>query len=248
MADVLFELQGAAIGYGRPLIEGLSLSIGKGEFWGIFGPNGAGKTTLVKVLLGVLKPLAGNVWRAAGLRLGYVPQLSSVRDSLPLTVRQVIELGSLDLSGLPRCSETLERVGLADLENQRFSDLSGGQKQRVMVGRALHRRPHVLILDEPTNGVDIPTRHALMDLMADLHRGGVTLLLITHLLNEIGPEVSHFLWIDGRESLCIAGDRETILRDSRLSQVYGAGLRIVDVEGEPVLTWRTNGNGGGARV
>jgi ABC-type Mn2+/Zn2+ transport system ATPase subunit len=244
MAEVLFELQGAAIGYGRPLIEGLSLSIGRGEFWGIFGPNGAGKTTLVKVLLGVLKPLAGDVRRAAGLRLGYVPQLSSVRDSLPLTVRQVIELGSLDLSRLPRPAETLERVGLAHLEHERFSDLSGGQRQRVMVGRALHRQPHVLILDEPTNGVDIPTRQSLMELMAKLHLEGVTLLLITHLLNEIGPEVSHFLWIDGRANLCLAGDREAILRDPRLSQVYGAGLRIVEVEGEPVLTWKTNGNGG----
>ncbi len=244
MADALFEVDDASIGYGRPLLGDCTVRIGRGEFWGIFGPNGAGKTTFIKVLLGVLKPLAGTVRRAPGLRLGYVPQLSSVRESLPLSVRQVLELGALDLTERPDPARTLERVGLEGFAGRRFMDLSGGQRQRVMVARALHRRPDVLVLDEPTNGVDIPTRHALSDLMRRLHGEGVTLLLVTHLLNEIGPEVDHFLWLDGKESLFLAGDRERVLADPRLAKAYGAGLAILDVQGEPVLTWHAAVNGG----
>ena len=233
----LFSLEGAAIGYGRPLLTGISLSIGRGEYWGVFGPNGGGKTTLVKTLLGALPPLAGRVHRAAGTRVGYVPQLSSVLESLPLSVRQVVELGGLDLKGLGPASEALARVGLSDLERAPFGGLSGGQRQRVMVARALHRRPDVLVLDEPTNGVDLVTRHALMHLLRDLNGEGMTILLITHLLGEIGPEVKHFVWLDTREGLFVCGGREAVLLDPRLKAVYGAGLMAVDVGGDTVLAW-----------
>jgi len=240
VAEPLFSAEGLSIGYAKSLLSDLSFSIGRGEFWGVFGPNGAGKTTLIRTLLGVQRPLAGVLKRAEGLRLGYVPQLTSVRDTLPLCARQVVELGALDLKGLPSVGEALSRVGLKDLQKEPFSALSGGQRQRVMVARALHRRPDVLVLDEPTNGVDLQTRHALRLLMKELNAEGVTVLLITHLLNEIGPEVGHFLWLDAREGLFLAGDRAAVLADFRLRQTYGAGLKAVEVAGETVLTW-TNG-------
>jgi ABC-type Mn2+/Zn2+ transport system ATPase subunit len=241
MADDLFALESAAIGYGRPLLSGISLAIGRGEYWGIFGPNGAGKTTLIKTLLGVLKPLSGTLQRAEGIRLGYVPQLSAVRESLPLSVREVVELGALGLHDTMPVREALARVDLADRERSPFRDLSGGQRQRAMVARALHRRPDVLVLDEPTNGIDLITRHALMSLFHDLNHEGMTVLLVTHLLAEIGPEVDRFLWLDSREGLCLAGPREEVLGDPRLAAAYGAGLKILDVAGEPVLTWVSNG-------
>jgi zinc transport system ATP-binding protein len=93
VAETLFALEEAVVGYGRPLLPPITLSILRGEYWGVFGPNGAGKTTVIKTLLGALKPIRGNVRTAEGLRLGYVPQLASLRDSLPLSVRQVVALG-----------------------------------------------------------------------------------------------------------------------------------------------------------
>ena len=237
MAEPLFSLGGAAIGYRRPLLSDITLSICRGEYWGIFGPNGAGKTTLIKTLLAVIPPLSGRVWRAPGVRLGYVPQLTAVRESLPLSVRQVVELGALDLKALPPVGEALARVGLGELEQEPFMALSGGQRQRVMVARALHRMPDVLVLDEPTNGIDLITRHSLMHLFRDLNHQGMAVLLITHLLGEIGPEVGHFLWLDSREGLCLSGKREAVLQDPRLVSAYGAGLKVMDVQGEPVLTW-----------
>ncbi len=243
MAEPLFSFQETAVGYGSPLLQGLDWQVFPGQFWGIFGPNGAGKTTLIKTLLGALKPLGGRVEMRTGVRVGYVPQLSQVRESMPLTVKQVIKLGALGLCGLPPVKATLARVGLEGQENALFASLSGGQRQRVMVARALHRRPELLILDEPTNGVDLPTRHALMALMRRLHKEGMTLLLVTHLLGETGPEVGHFLWVDSRENLCLRGPRDKVLSDPALEAAYGGGLKVVDVAGEPVLTWAAFENG-----
>lgn len=242
MGEPLFVAEGVTLGYRKPLLEGISFSIGRGEYWGIFGPNGAGKTTLIKTLLGVVRPIAGRVFRSPGVHLGYVPQLTTLRESLPLSVRQVVELGALDLAGTHPVSEALDRVGLGHLERAPFASLSGGQRQRVMVARALHRSPDLLVLDEPTNGVDLLTRHALRDLTRELNAEGVAVLLITHLLGEIGPEVTRFLWLDSREGLFLSGRREEVLASPRLAMAYGAGLRAVDVAGESLLTWAGGGD------
>jgi ABC-type Mn2+/Zn2+ transport system ATPase subunit len=134
--------------------------------------------------------------------------------------------------------DSLDRLGIAELEGRPFRDLSGGQRQRVMVARALHRRPDVLVLDEPTNGVDLITRHALMHLLAGLNGEGITILLITHLLGEIGPEVTRFLWLDAREGLCVCGEREEVLRDPRILEAYEGGLHPVTREGRTTLAWK----------
>jgi len=237
MDSVFFDVQGVAIGYGRPLLNDISFRIERGDYWGIFGPNGAGKTTLIKVLLGALSPLSGRIRSPEDLRLGYVPQLTALCDSLPLTVRKILQLGSLDLRNPPDPSETLERLGLRHLEGKLFADLSGGQRQLAIVARALHRNPDILVLDEPTSGVDLPTRYAIGDLLQKRHEEGMTILLITHLLAEIGPEVNRFLWLDSVQDLFLCGNREEVLQSPRLREAYGASLRIADVDGRPVITW-----------
>jgi len=233
----LITLEGVAVSFGRPLLSGIDARVCAGDYWGIFGPNGAGKTTLIKTVLGVLKPLAGRLDRKPGLRVGYVPQLSTLGDSLPLSVRQVVDLGALDLRGLSQAEEALARLGLEGLAEAPFASLSGGQRQRVMVARALHRRPDVLVLDEPGNNVDLLTRHALMHLLRDLNREGTAILLVTHHLGEIGPEVNRILWLDAREGLCLAGSMEEVFSDDRLKAAYGGGLALVQGPSGPSLAW-----------
>jgi ABC-type Mn2+/Zn2+ transport system ATPase subunit len=235
--DVLIALEGVAVGFGRPLLSGITARVRAGDYWGIFGPNGAGKTTLVKTVLGVLKPVAGTLDRRPGLRVGYVPQLSTLRDSLPLSVRQVVALGALDLKDLSPVEEVLSRLGIEGVADAPFSSLSGGQRQRVMVARALHRRPDVLVLDEPGNNVDLLTRHALMHLLRDLNRSGTAVLLVTHHLGEIGPEVNRILWLDAREGLCLAGSMEEVFTDPRLKAAYGGSLALVPGPSGPTLAW-----------
>lgn len=234
--DPYFSLRGASIGYDRPLLSDITLSVSRGEYWGVFGPNGGGKTTLVKTLLGAIPPLSGEVHRRAGVRVGYVPQLTALRDGFPLSVLQVLELGALDLEGLPPAAEALDRLGIGPLASLPFGALSGGQRQRVLVARALHRGPDVLVLDEPTNGIDLVTRHGLMHLFAELNRDGIALLLITHHLAEVGPEVDRFLWLDAGEGLCIAGGREEVLGHPAMRRAYGGVFRVA--EGSPgAVSW-----------
>ena len=220
-------MEGASIGYRRPLLSGIAVEIRAGEYWGIFGPNGGGKTTLVKTLLGALAPMAGTVRRRSGVTVGYVPQLTALRDGFPLSVRQVVELGALGMKGLPPAEEALKRLGILELGGEPFRSLSGGQRQRVLVARALHRKPDILVLDEPTNGIDLATRHRLMHLFADLNGGGMTLLLITHHLGEVGSEVGRFLWMDAGDGLFLSGAPEEVLGHPALRGLYGGAFRTV---------------------
>ncbi|MBI3990315.1 MAG: metal ABC transporter ATP-binding protein, partial [candidate division NC10 bacterium] len=173
-------LNDLSIGYrGRPLLSGISLSIGAGEFWGIVGPNGSGKTTLLKTILGILKPIGGRMERSNDLSLGYVPQRGALDDIFPLTALDVVLMGRYPkVSLFHRVSKAdqelalsaLDKVGMAHLVKKPFRALSGGQKQRTLMARALAMEPDVLILDEPTDGMDIAGQHTLMELIFDLHR------------------------------------------------------------------------------
>jgi ABC-type Mn2+/Zn2+ transport system ATPase subunit len=221
---ILVALEDVAVGYRRPLLTGVNLELRAGQYWGLFGPNGGGKTTLAKTLLAALPPLAGAVRRAPELRVGYVPQLSALNDGLPLTVGQVVLLGSLDRVGGPSVKETLGRVGMDGAAGAPFASLSGGQRQRVLVARALHRVPDLLVLDEPTNGVDLPTRHALMHLFATLNGEGMAVLLVTHHLAEVGHEVGRVLWVDAPQALCLSGLRDVVLGHPALAAAYGGAF------------------------
>jgi len=243
-AERLLRMEGVAVGYGRPLLSGLKVEVLRGDFLGVFGPNGGGKTTFVKTLLGALKPLAGQVWRRPDLRVGYVPQQVVLRDGLPLSVRQVVALGGLGLEGLEPPEEALRRMGIASLAGRPFSSLSGGQRQRVLVARALHRQPDLLVLDEPANNVDLLTRHALMRFLNEANASGTAVLLITHQLEEIGPEVQKVLWLDAGQNLSLYGGREEVLSHPRLQETYGDALARGRAAPEGGRAGAGNGAGG----
>jgi ABC-type Mn2+/Zn2+ transport system ATPase subunit len=207
MAPPLIELHGAAFGYGgRPVVSGVDLAVGRGELFGLLGPNGSGKTTLFRGMLGLIPPLAGQVVRRAAV--GYVPQREGLDAIYPLTVEEVVHMGAYGrlsgLRGLARAERELalrwlERVGLADRRRRLFASLSGGQRQRGLIARALMARPELLLLDEPTSGVDREAQRAIQDVLLELRAEGMAILLVSHQLEVVREVVRDALWIeDGR--------------------------------------------------
>lgn len=189
------RLANAAVGYeGKPVLAGLTLDLPRGRFTAMVGENGSGKTTLLKTLAGILPPVAGRVeW--SGLNearpvLGYVPQRDSLDSVWPLSAFEVALMGTYGRLALGRSFTSAERdltreclaqTGAADLERKPFSVLSGGQKQRVLIARALATQPEVLLLDEPTAGIDPETTIAVMTMLSRLHRERhLTILMVNH--------------------------------------------------------------------
>ncbi|HIE33102.1 MAG TPA: metal ABC transporter ATP-binding protein [Thermodesulfobacteriaceae bacterium] len=197
MKEPLVEVEKVTFSYnGENVLEEVSLKLFAGDFCALIGHNGSGKTTLLKIIVGLLKPQQGRV-RLFGKeienfhewwRIGYVPQkvTSLVDPVLPLTVAETVGLG---LQGKPKSHgfskkevilSALERVGLADKADKLLRELSGGQQQRVFLARALVGQPQILLLDEPTTGVDFTAQERFYELLGRLNREGLTILIITH--------------------------------------------------------------------
>ena len=219
-ADPLVAARGLALGYeGEPVVADVSLEIRAGESWCLMGPNGCGKSTLLRGLLGLLPPRAGALEIAPRLRdragIGYVPQRSELNGALPTTVRELVALGLVG-SHVPRAEHAaavaaaLEEVGIAAIASRSFWSLSGGQRPRALLARAVVRQPELLVLDEPTEGLDVATQAALLVLLGRLRASGrLTLVVVTHrpeLARDLADHVA--LFADGR---VVAGPREAVL-------------------------------------
>jgi ABC-type Mn2+/Zn2+ transport system ATPase subunit len=186
----LVELLGADLGYeASPVLRSVSLEIHEGEFVGVFGSNGSGKTTLLRGLLGLSPPLAGWVTRAPGLRIGYVPQRESLDPLYPLCALDVALLGtfadrppwrSLGAAARARAGRALATARAADLAHRRYAELSGGQRQRVLLARALATEPRLLLLDEPTSGIDAETEQAILGVLGELRGRGLSIWMVSH--------------------------------------------------------------------
>jgi zinc transport system ATP-binding protein len=202
MSDAALRLDGATIGYGDvAIVRDADLTVRRGEAVAVLGSNGSGKTTLSRGLLGLATVLGGSVevlgapvgrLRERG-RVGYVPQRHTVSGAMPATVREVVGVGRLPRLGLwrrlgPRdraaVTGAVDAVGLADRLDDPVASLSGGQQRRVLVARALAAEPELLVMDEPTAGVDAASQAALAAVLAGVSAGGTTLLVVTH---ETGP-------------------------------------------------------------
>ena len=178
---------------GRRILSDLSLTVRAGEFLGLIGPNGGGKTSLLRTLLGLLPPTRGTVvWadeRCGKLRLGYVPQRVGVDAHFPLAAGELVRQGADGLGpcfgvrrneAQRRSEELLARVGLKPQAGTPFVHLSGGQQRRLLLARALMRRPNVLLLDEPTAGVDADGQEQFCGLLREVTREGLTIILVSH--------------------------------------------------------------------
>ena len=191
MNDALITLDNLTIGYdGQSVLSGISLSIDRASFTAILGANGSGKSTLLKTILGLLPPLAGSIDTTASLMFGYVPQATQFDPVYLLTGFEVALMGAYGRIRPGRLIPPAERVfagealraaGAEEFARKRFAELSGGQKQRVLIARALITRPDVLVLDEPTAGVDHAATHAILEFISQIReQRGITVLLVTH--------------------------------------------------------------------
>ncbi len=211
MTPPIVAFRDADIGYeGRAVVAGLDLEIAAGEVVGLLGPNGSGKSTLVRGLLGLAAVQRGSVELfgverhqfEAWHRVGYVPQRQTVAGGIPSTVREVVSSGLLnrvrpfrwpDTADKEAVARAIEAVGLGDAARASMSTLSGGQQRRVLIARAMASAPDLLVLDEPTAGVDRANQAALAASLADLAGRGTTIVLITHELGPAEPLVTRTL-------------------------------------------------------
>ena len=240
--SALVELDHVTCRYGAdPVLVNVSLSVHPGAFVGVVGPSGSGKTTVLRSVLGTVKPVAGRVRRADGLTVGYVPQLETVDWNFPVTVAECVLMARPRSRLLPWASDgekrdverVLESLGIADLRHRHIRELSGGQQQRVFLARALIRRPALLLLDEPTSGVDVRTRHEVLHLLRDLNDEGIAVLLTTHDLNGIAAHLPEIVCLN-REVIA-AGRPKDILRPDVLERTYGARMEVLEHGGMPVV-------------
>ena len=235
------ELEDVAFAHGAdPVLDGVSLTVRRGEFLGLVGPNGSGKTTLLRVLLGLLAPTRGRV-RLFGQdvrafrqwwRVGYVPQRpAALAGGFPATVEEVVAtglvaIGRASAAARPRSPrEALALVGMEHLAGRPIGRLSGGQQQRVFLARALVGRPELLVLDEPLEGVDAATQDRFYRLLRELReRDGLTVILVSHDVGVVSAEVTTLACLNRR--LFFHGPPER-LAPGTMAELYGFPVTTV---------------------
>jgi zinc transport system ATP-binding protein len=204
---------------GRWLIRNVDLSVSPGEIVTLIGPNGSGKSTAAKVALGILKPDAGSVSRKPDLRVGYVPQKLSIDWTMPLTVERLMSLtGNQSAQSIKLALNEVEIPHLAKAEVQ---NLSGGEFQRALIARALIRRPDLLVLDEPVQGVDFTGEISLYDLISRIReRTGCGILLISHDLHVVMAKTDTVICLNGH--VCCHGTPQSVSLHPEYLRLFGA--------------------------
>jgi len=246
MSDPLIQLRSVSLGYGgAPVLRDITFTVYQGDFLAFVGPNGSGKTTLLRAIMGTLEPLSGNILRSRGpAACGYVPQERELDSAFPLSALDVVLLGRVGRIGPGRrpgrrdreiCVNALARVGGSGLANASFQELSGGQKQRVLIARALAAEPELLVLDEPTSGMDLRSERELMDLIAGLGAQRLTIVMASHNLHAVGNYAKRIAIVDRERQLFRVGDTAEILTDTTLTALYGLDVRVREVDGRRMI-------------
>ncbi len=256
-AEPIIELKDVTVAFEDQIVlEDVSFTVYPGMFVAIIGPNGAGKTTLIRTILGLVKPVKGEVrvfgkpaWtlKEERKRLGYVPQILSVDLHFPITAGEVVLMGRYARVGLIRrpssedvriAREAMARVGVEGLWDKPFGKLSGGQRQRVLIARALANTPELLVLDEPTTGVDVAATQTVYSLLREFHDEGMTILVVSHDVGVVANFVDTVACVNRR--LVAHGRPHEVLGSEELAQMYGCDVayfhhgRVPHIVVEPV--------------
>lgn len=229
MNDPIITLESLAIGYdGQAVLSGISLAVERGSFTAILGANGTGKSTLLKTLLGLQPVVGGHVQIQPPAKFGYVPQAIQFDPLYPLTGFDVALMGTFSRVGPMRfpsrsekdfVRECLDATAASEFASKKFSQLSGGQKQRVLIARALAAKPDILVLDEPTAGVDVKATHALLEFISQIHaERKLTVLLVTHDLPLVKKHAQQIIWLHNGEVL--HGTVAELFTPERMSEIF----------------------------
>ncbi len=241
----LIDVRNLGFRYGAiPVLEDITFTVSAGEYLGVIGPNGGGKTTLIKILLGLLPPTSGSV-KIFGTdvrefreryTIGYVPQqLAHAEFQFPATVREVVASGRVPRVGMLRSFDRADRdaiarvMGVAEvrhLSDRRIGDLSGGERQKVFIARALAGEPTVLILDEPTVGVDVAAQGKFYAFLADLNENhGITIIFVTHDIDVIAREARSVLCLN--HGLICHGSPKDFIKEEFMERLYGRKMQFI---------------------
>ena len=217
----------------KPVLENLSLNIGKGQIWAVIGPNGAGKSTLIKTILEFLKPIVGDVkvngekYAKMRKKIAYVPQRGSVDWDFPTTLFDVVEMGSYGRVGfLKRVSkeekvrviEAIKQVDMLEFKDRQISELSGGQQQRVFLARALLQDAEIYLMDEPFQGVDSKTEKSIVQILKKLRDEGKTVVVVHHDLKSV-PEYFDYVAMVNK-SVVVSGKVEDVFTPENIDKTY----------------------------
>ena len=238
MSDKIFlELNNITYSYSNQtsVIDGIDLNIAKGSFIGLIGPSGSGKTTLLKIITGLITPLHGTIKFNDKLlssknkpKIGYVPQVESVDWNFPVTVEEIVSSGIWNQSGIgplinkhvkEKINSVLENLGLENYSKRQIRELSGGEQQRVFLARALIRKPDILVLDEPTSGVDYSARENILKKLEKINEFGITIVLTTHDISGIAKRIPWVLCLN--KKIIVQGKPSDILTPENLLKIYG---------------------------
>jgi ABC-type Mn2+/Zn2+ transport system ATPase subunit len=242
----LISLEDASVGYhGVALLTGVNLAVHAGDFLAVVGPNGGGKTTIVRTALGAVPLLGGRLGGRRPLRIGYVPQREHVDTIWPLKAGEVVKMGRVPLAGPLRrlgaaddeaVHRAMARVRIERLASHGYGELSGGQRQRTLIARALVADPELLVLDEPTSGMDPAAELATMDLLRELHGGGgLAVVMVSHRLEAVANYARSLAFVDKGRQLFQVGSLEEMLRPEALSALYGRHVAVGEIDGRRLV-------------
>jgi zinc transport system ATP-binding protein len=240
MGEPILTINNLTAGYhGTEALKDVSFSVNRGDYIGICGPNGSGKSTMIKVILGLLKPMRGEItllgtpWQnfKNWQRIGYLPQgLQFFNPHFPATVDEVVRLGRLAGKSFPKrfdredaiaVERTMEWMGISQIRGCMIGELSGGLRQRVLLARALVNDPELLVMDEPTTALDPETRESFYKLIFEMNRErNATVLLVTHDTATIGKYASHLLYLD--KQVVFYGSFDNFCNSAEMTEFFGA--------------------------
>jgi len=220
----MLEVKNLSIGYdGKEIVENINFHVSEGDYLCIVGENGAGKSTLVKTLLGLQKPISGDIKKEEE-GIGYLPQQTIIQRDFPASVWEIVLSGNLSNLGKKiffgskekqKAKENLERMGISDLKDKCYRNLSGGQQQRVLLARALCASDRILFLDEPVSGLDPKVTADFYELTEELHKSGITIIMVSHDPQAVLEYSTHILHI-GKESIFFGTKEEYLKSDNAI--------------------------------